>query len=193
VAKENFNEYDFVSFWISSHGSEGISEDSLLQHPLLPCILEYEEESIRAYGAGESTLEELLICLIGDEGVQCTHNFGNLGIRRREILEEWIASWGPLSDKQKFRFINHKYMHALVDTHPALISWAISRTPKLIEVYEICWPRFGFNEYLTNDESDESNSIDLHLDSTEFTYEPNFDEMTSEEFLYMNSIEGDLY
>ena len=194
MASEKFNEYDFVSFWVESHPSDEGLEKTLLKHSLLPCILEYEEDAIRSLGAMQSSVEELLISLIGIvEEIKCEHVWTRQGIRRREILEEWTENWGALDKSSKFKFVNHKYMHTLVDTHPELVSWALKQTPKLIEVRDLCWPRYGSGE--TNwEEIDNEVAVEEFVPSANnFEIEPNFDEMSSEEFLYLDSDPSDLF
>ena len=194
MANENFNEYDFVSFWVESHPSDEGLEKTLLKNSLLPCILEYEEDAIRSLGAMQSSVEELLISLIGiDVEIKCEHVWARQGIRRREILEEWTENWGALDKRSQFKFVNHKYMHSLVDTHPELISWALKQTPKLLEVHDLCWPRYGSGETNWEEIDNEVAAEEFVSSANNFEIEPNFDEMSSEEFLYLDSDPSDLF
>jgi len=193
VANENFNEYDFVSFWVNSHTADEAHEKTLLKHPLLPCILEYEEDAIRSWGTMRSSIEELLVFLIGTEGINCEHEWSRQGTRRREILEEWSQNWGALDKSSQFKFVNHKYMHTLVDTHPELVSWALKQTPKLLEVHDLCWPRFGSGETNWEEIDNEVAVEEFAPSANNFQIEPNFDEMSSEEFLYLDSDPSDLF
>ena len=193
MANENFNEYDFVSFWVNSHISDPEDEKTLLKNTLLPCILEYEEGAIRSWGAMDSSVEELLISLIGFEGIKCQHEWAKQGVRRREILEEWSQNWGELDKSSKFKFVNHKYMHSLVDTHPELVSWALKQTPKLMEVHDLCWPRFGSGDTNWEEINNEVEVEEFVPSANNFEIEPNFDEMSSEEFLYLDSDPSDIF
>ena len=194
MANENFNEYDFVSFWVNSHTADEAHEKTLLKHPLLPCILEYEEDAIRSLGAMQSSVEELLISLIGiDVEIKCEHVWARQGFRRREILEEWTENWGALDKRSQFKFVNHKYMHSLVDTHPELISWALKQTPKLLEVHDLCWPRYGSGETNWEEINNEVAVEEFVSSANNFEIEPNFDEMSSEEFLYLDSDPSDIF
>lgn len=190
---QKFNEYDFTAFWIDSHPLDWEIEKSILKHQLIACILEYEESSIRSCGASQSTIEELLIQLIGSEGVKCDHTWSANGLRRKEILEEWLQKWGPLESASKFRFVNHKYMHSIVSTHPELISWAIQKTSKLNEIHELCWPRYGSGEIEWEVSLSESVDEDSYASTQSFKIDTNFDEMTSEEFLHLDSNEMDAF
>jgi|LauGreSuBDMM15SN_2_FD.fasta_scaffold150763_1 hypothetical protein len=193
MANQNFNEYDFVSFWMSSHLSDEEHEKALLKNPLVPCVLEYKEEEIRSYGAMESTIEELLIHLIEAEGIKCEHTWAKEGIRRREILEEWSQNWGALDKGLRFKFVNHKYMHSLVATHPELFSWALKQTPKLIEIHDLCWPRYDYGDTNWEEFGDETTNEEISQAAKNYEIEPNFDEMSSEEFLYLDSDPSDLF
>ena len=193
MTNHNFNEYDFVAFWISSHLSSEEQEKVLLKNPLVPCILEYEEEDIRTYGAMKSTIEELLIDLMEAEGIKCEHTWAKEGIRRREVLEEWSQKWGSLDKSLKFKFVNHKYMHSLVATHPEILSWALKQSPKLMEIHDLCWPRYDYGDTNWEEFGDETTNEDVSQKAKNFAIEPNFDEMSSEEFLYLDSDPSDLF
>ncbi|NBX49864.1 hypothetical protein EBT25_07965 [bacterium] len=61
------------------------------------------------------------------------------------------------------------------------------------QVRELCWPRYGSGEINWEEINDEGVPEEIATSGNNFEIEPNFDEMSSEEFLYLDSDPSDIF